>query len=129
MTQEVCRAFQILKSENPDLNGSIWMTQYGEARCVAIKDGVDIKIDDVVDVTELSIIDYREAEIKADPIVEGGQHVNCNILRPETLLDAIDHPEKYPQLTVRISGYACFFNALTREQQEDIVTRTFHYKF
>ena len=57
---------------------------------------------------------------------QGGQHINVNVMSKELLIDAQDNPKKYPQLTIRVSGYAVIFNNLTKHLQDEIISRTFH---
>ncbi|WP_435236318.1 formate C-acetyltransferase [Psychromonas sp. PT13] len=77
------------------------------------------------DSQKANLAGLMDGYFKHTPAMEGGQHLNVNVMNRETLLDAMENPEKYPQLTIRVSGYAVRFNSLTKEQQNDVITRTF----
>lgn len=132
---------QITQSNNADLVNSIWLIDDAEqqARCLAAKSGFDA--DQVVPLAELGDFESRPLNLKAEPIREGGQHLNVNVLKRETLEEVMQARERVEdgtatdadhevisdnaQLTIRVSGYAVRFNALTLEQQRDVITRTF----
>ena len=91
-------------------------------------DGISYTVSVAPQKAHLSDEELIDGAVKAFDMYfdQGGFHMNLNVLDKETLLDAMEHPDKYPQLTIRVSGYAVNFIRLTREQQKDVISRTFH---
>ncbi len=78
-----------------------------------------------IDTQKANLAGLMDGYFHNEANVEGGQHLNVNVMNREMLVDAMENPDKYPQLTIRVSGYAVRFNSLTAEQQQDVITRTF----
>lgn len=116
---ELMKAFQVLESTIPGHSGSIWLTDGN--KCVNAVTGETCDGFTVL----LAALYSRPVEVEVVPAVEGGQHLNVNVLDRETLEKAMQDPDAYPQLTIRVSGYAVRFNSLTKEQQLDVISRTF----
>jgi formate C-acetyltransferase len=91
-------------------------------------DGISYTVSVAPQKAHLTDKDLIQAAVKAFDVYfeHGGFHMNLNVVDKETLLDAMKNPDKYPQLTIRVSGYAVNFVRLTREQQQDVISRTFH---
>jgi formate C-acetyltransferase len=92
------------------------------------QDGISYTVSVAPQKAHLSDKELVDAAVKAFDVYfgQGGFHMNLNIVDKETLEDAMENPDKYPQLTIRVSGYAVNFVRLTREQQKDVISRTFH---
>ena len=92
------------------------------------QDGISYTVSVAPQKAHLSDSELIQAATKAFDVFfdHGGFHMNLNVIDKETLQDAMQHPDKYPQLTIRVSGYAVNFIRLTREQQQDVISRTFH---
>jgi len=91
-------------------------------------DGISYTVSVAPQKAHLSEGELIDAAVKAFDVYfdHGGFHMNLNVIDKETLEDAMKNPDKYPQLTIRVSGYAVNFVRLTREQQQDVISRTFH---
>jgi formate C-acetyltransferase len=91
-------------------------------------DGISYTVSIAPQQAHLSDEELINAAVKAVDMYfdRGGFHMNLNVIDKETLEDAMNNPDKYPQLTIRVSGYAVNFVRLTREQQLDVISRTFH---
>lgn len=114
--------FQVI-DKNSELYGTIFIKNDNLTKVLVSK---TLKDNEIVDNSTFDGVDVKEVHISVNPTEPSGFHANINCMTAEMLQDATDNPEKYPQLTIRVSGYAIFWQSLTAEQKADVISRTFH---
>ena len=114
---------------NRDINGALAsLNSVAKIPYISCQDGIS----NTITVTPQSLGNLKEDRINNLVVIldgyfsQDGHHLNVNVLNRQTLLDAYEHPENYSTLTIRVSGYAVHFCKLSKEQQLEVIQRTFH---